>query len=55
MPDKKTEDKAERYSLGEVPTQTALVYLDSVTKETLDINQAVLRILNLITEMNKRI
>ena len=55
MPEKKPEEKAERYSLEEVPTQTALVYVDSVTKENLELHQAILRILNIVTELNKRI
>jgi hypothetical protein len=43
----------ERFELVEIPTQTALVFKDNLTEETLDLNQYLLTIGNEISELKK--
>ena len=49
------ETKKERYSLAEVPTQTAVVIKDSESEEYLDMNVSLCKILNILNRIEKNI
>lgn len=44
--DKMAKEKQERYSLGEVATETQKVFVDNETEQTMDLYAAILEILN---------